>query len=535
MTNSKHAMIALAAAVTLLCGCGEKSEQSSRLSYLPVQMDKNADWSIIDKDGKEVVKEEYPADASISSVSDDGSFWVKSGDKYQLFSIDQPKQPLIDDEFTQVTDFADGRAVVGSPNTPIRIIDTKGKVVTTLEANIKRCFGFYKGYAIVLSTDDQYGIIDTNGRKVISPAYNDIRGVSEELLIVKKQQEDNIWIVLDTNGEKQGEINTEKYKFYGITAGKFTACSADNPSGPLVILDKTGKKLFDIKKAPASKNQNAYFKDGYMVFTDSEGKMGVVDEKGEIQIRGRYEDLYNMGHGEFAAKKGEKWGVVNVKDETLVDFDFSYHYAQGLGDYFLMRDGNTWSLMNKENKEVTALDEIGGYAHDYYVEYVNIDNLADQTAKMLEEFEVPKTAQDFAEQLNMDIDNNHNGNSVVFDDSFDDKVTVSLSVKFENSLAEEHTHIEKESDGWFTYDKTVSDGWTWRTEPFSAINGKIEISSEIDFTSFVKALDARLKQTHQVVSEGEYTRKVDANGRQATYRLKLEHTYGGLDVVIQEK
>ena len=534
--NSKHAMIALAAAVTLLCGCGEKSEQSSRLSYLPVQMDKNADWSIIDKDGKEVVKEEYPADASISSVSDDGSFWVKSGDKYQLFSIDQPKQPLIDEEFTQVTDFDEsGLAVVGSPNTPIRIIDTKGRIVATLGSDIKRCYFFKDGYAPVMNTDNLCGIIDKKGNIVVKPIYYSIRYWGNGAAVVKKQQEDMTEIIIDMKGEKQGEINTEKYIPQCFADNLITAQAADDPSSPLIVLDKTGKKLFSIRKAPANENNGSFYKDGYMVFIDEEGKYGVVDNQGETMIRSRYENMVNLGHGEFAAKKGEKWGVVNVKDETLVDFDFSYHYAQGLGDYFLMRDGNTWSLMNKENKEVTALDKIGGYAQDYCIEYVNIDNLVDQTAKMLEEFEVPKTAQDFAEQLNMDIDNNHYGNSVVFDNSFDDKVTVSLSVKFENSLAEEHTHIEKESDGWFTYDKTVSDGWTWRTEPFSAINGKIEISSEIDFTSFVKALDARLKQTHQVVSEGEYTQKVDANGRQATYRLKLEHTYGGLDVVIQEK
>lgn len=534
--NSKHAMIALAAAVTLLCGCGEKSEQSSRLSYLPVQMDKNADWSIIDKDGKEVVKEEYPADASISSVSDDGSFWVKSGDKYQLFSIDQPKQPLIDDEFTQVTAFEEtGLSAVGSPNTPIRIIDTKGRIVATLGTDIKRCYGFYNGYAPIQNVDNLYGIIDKKGNVIVKPAYADMRSFGNGTVLAMKQGGDKTWIIIDMKGEKQGEINTEKYQPQWFTNDMITAVPVDDPSAPLVVLDKTGKKLFNIRKAPAEKNRFQSFRDGYMVFVDEEGKYGVVDNQGETMIRSRYEDMFNLCRGEFAAKKGDKWGVVNVKDETLVDFDFSGHSWEVLGEHFLLRDGNTWSLMNKENKEVASFDNISTFSVDFYVDYVNIDNLAEQTAKMLEEFEVPKTAQDFAEQLNMDIDNNHYGNSVVFDNSFDDKVTVSLSVKFENSLAEEHTHIEKESDGWFTYDKTVSDGWTWRTEPFSAINGKIEISSEIDFTSFVKALDARLKQTHQVVSEGEYTRKVDADGRQATYRLKLEHTYGGLDVVIQEK
>lgn len=531
--NTKHVMIVLTTAVTLLSSCTE-NKQSHRLNYLAVQMEKNADWSIIDKDGNEVVKEEYPADVEISQVSDDGSFWVRSGGKYQLFSVEQPKKPLIDEEFTQATDFVDGRAVVGTPNTPIRIIDTKGKVVATLGTNIKRCFCYYDGYAVILNVDDLLGVIDREGRTVVTPIYQEMKGVSKGLAIVKKKKDDTTWNLINMKGQKTGEINTGKYKPFRISNGIVVAEGTDNPAGPTIIIDETGKKLFDIKKAPADKNSTSYYKEDFMVFTDADGKKGVVDDKGEIQIRGRYEDMFNIGQGNFAAKKGDNWGVVNAKDETLVDFDFSYYYWDMLGDNFLMRDGNTWSLMNKENKEITSFDNIGGNGHDYWADYVSIGHLVEQTAKMLEKFEQPKTGLDLSKELKLNIDEYHNSNSIIFDDSFNDKISISLKMLFFNNLAEEKTHTVKESDGWFTYDKTISDGWVWRTEPFSIIEGIIKINKEIDFTSFVTALDKRLKQTHQEISEGEYSRAVNANGKKMSYGLKLEHTAGGLDVTIQE-
>lgn len=531
--NTKHMMIALVAAVALLSSCTE-NEQSHRLNYLAVQMEKNADWSIIDKDGNEVVKEEYPADAEISKVSDDGSFWVGSGGKYQLFNVSQPKKPLIDEEFTQATDFSDGRAVVGAPNTPIRIIDTKGHIVATLGADIKRCFLYYEGYAVILNVDDLQGVIDREGRIVVTPIYQVLLGPSKGLAMAKKQKDDTTWHLINMKGQKTGEINTGKYNPFRFSNGVVIAEGTDNPTGPTIIIDETGKKLFDIRKAPADKNSTSFYKEGFMVFTDSEGKKGVVDDKGEIRIRGRYEDMFNIGQGNFAAKKGDKWGVVNVQDETLVDFDFSDHYWDMLGDNFLMRDGNTWSLMTKENKEIVSFDKIGGYGNYYYAEYINVDNLVQQTAKMLEEFEKPITASELAQEVHLDIEKCHFVNSHMFGKTFDDKVRVSLKMLFFNNLAEEKTHIEKVNDGWFTEDKVVSDGWTWRTEPFSIIEGIIKIENDIDFTNFVMALDTRLKQTHQVIAEGEYSRTVDANGKNVSYRLKLDHTAGGLNVAIQE-
>ncbi|MCR5678958.1 MAG: WG repeat-containing protein [Prevotella sp.] len=518
--------------IVSLCGCGGQDEGSHRLSYLAVQMNKNADWSIIDKDGNEVVKEEYPADTEISDVSDEGAFWVKSGDKYQLFIISQPKKPLIDEEFTQATNFSGNRAVVGSPNTPIRVIDTEGHVVATLSKDIKRCFEYYNGYAVVLNANDLYGVIDQDGKMVLKPAYTDIRGVSKGLVIGRKQEDDKIWEIINIKGEKQGEFSTEKYVLYSVSDGKIVVGPTDNPSGSISILNEKGEKMFDIHKAPSYNNQDAYYKDGFLVFTDASGKMGVVDDKGELQIRGRYEDMHNLGRGEFAAKKGDKWGVVNAKDETLVDFDFTDCFQQALGDNFLISNGKTWMLMNSENKEVTSFIKLGGIGHDFWADYVDIEHLVQCTAEWIESYEKPVTAKQLADEMKLDIDRFHYANNIVRDETLDGKMEVSTHIQFFSNMAEEKTHIEKVNDGWFTTDKVVSDGWSWSTGPFSIINGSIDLDNSIDDVTFIKTLYARIKQTHKEVSVGEYTRTVNIQGKTFTYEVKIRDSESGIDCTI---
>ena len=195
----------------VLGSCGGKKRNNKNFDYLPVQMTKGDSWSIIDKDGKEVVKEEYPSDAVLSLIYD-GVFWVKQGDKYQLYSIDDPKKPIIDEEFSRATDFAAGVAVVSNPNQQIRIINTSGNTVATLGKDIKRCWAFNEnGYAIIVDANNKCGIVDVKGNIVVKPIYADMWKVPEDLILVKKGDDDKKILIIDMEGTKQGEINQEKY------------------------------------------------------------------------------------------------------------------------------------------------------------------------------------------------------------------------------------------------------------------------------------------------------------------------------------
>ncbi len=163
----------LMAAVVILSGCKE-SNKSDGLDYLAVRFDTSDSWSIIDKDGRVVVLEEYPSDTHLSSIVD-GVYWVYSNGKYQLYNLDNPKIPVNDREYTCATPFKNGVAVVSNPDEPIQIIAKDGNTVATLSEDIVECNYFNSdGLARIKDSQGKDGVINDKGQVIISPKYGSL-------------------------------------------------------------------------------------------------------------------------------------------------------------------------------------------------------------------------------------------------------------------------------------------------------------------------------------------------------------------------
>ena len=520
--------------LTVFCSCKRSSSNPFNYDYLPVQMSKDASWSIIDKDGNEVVKEEYPADAEVSLIRD-GVYWVKSNGKCQLFSIDSPKKPLTDEEFTKVTLFNAGAAFVSNPNQQIRIIGTDGKTVVTLPKSIKKCWALSEsGYAVFQDADNKAGIIDSKGNIVVPAAYSDMMVESPEgLTLAKKSESDKKWIIINMKGEKLGEIDTEKYHLLNSTIheGKIIVRDESNEDGPSIVLDKTGKKLFEIRKA-REKYWCSSFLDGFLTFENADEKYGIVNEDGEEVIRAKYESLINLGNGEFAAKKGDKWGVINDKDETILDFEYENSGAK-MGDNYLFKDGSGWVLVGKDKKEITSCHNVSTGAANKYAEFVDIDGLANQFVKQIEEFEQPESAKETAEKAGI---KNHYEWKINRTMTIDDKLNALIVFWFRNCIAHEMSHQEQVNDGWFTYNRTVSDGWQWSDEKPYYIVGTWDFSDKsFDVDAFHSAVVEKLLQTHKKLSNGEYSKNVTISGVKKECRVSLTPKPNAITMSVEFK
>ena len=512
-------MVCALAAVLLFSGCGKKNRSEFSFDYLAVQMTKGDSWSIIDKNGKEVVKEEYPEDACLSLIYD-GVYWVKSNGKYQLYSVDSPKKPLSDAEYTRATSFHAGVAAVSIPNQPIRIADTKGNTIT-LSKDIKRCYAFTEdGYAVFLNKDNMKGVLDVKGNIVIKAVYEELETPSDGLVLAMKKRDDKTCIILDMKGNKQGEINFDKYRILnkGFSEGKIIVRNANDEKSHLIVLDKTGKKLFEIKKAVGRYGSQSYI-DGYLVFEHDGGKFGVVNDKGEVVIRAKYEDMANYGDGVFAAKKGKKWGIINEKDETIIDFDYD-DLGGMLGDNYIMVDGQSFSIVGKDNREVTSCDVID-FAFSQYAEYIDIEGLTNSLTELFESFEQKQTASKAAEEYALSIDDYHYQRYISRPINIDGKITGNFNLWFENNLAEEIIHQEQVNDGWFTYTRTVSDGWQWSSAIISSINGELTIDETVSAADLYQALCRQLASGRKKIGEGIYSKNVKINGKTLECRTTL--------------
>ena len=522
--------VAVLAVTMLLSGCGKKTKSEINFDYLPVQMSKGESWSIIDKDGKEVVKEEYPADARLSFVCD-GAYWVYSNEKYQLYNLDNPKKPVIDEEFTSATNFKGGVALVGSPNQPIRIIDTKGKIVAQLSKDIKRCYTFnQEGYAVICNTNDKEGLIDTKGNIVIAPAYNLLSVPNDGLVLAKKDADDKKMFILNMKGEKQGEINLEKYDLPNrqFSEGKLAVFNANDNESPTIILNDKGEKLFEIKKAKGWFDAN--YLEGYLVFSNGEAR-GVVDEDGEVVIRPKYKRMTNLSNGTFAAMKDDKWGIIDANDETIIDFDYDW-FACLMGDNFVLKDGSSWALIGKDGKELTSFANLDFHS-DSCVEYVDVTGITAAVYNFIVDYEQAFTPAQLAKKLSLSLDDYHYSSRIGSELDADGKATVSLTSWYDGGVTEEKTHQEEVNDGWFTTTRTVSDGWNWNTEVPSRISGTVELKeSSINLKDFYKALLAKMSEGRTKVSDNVFTKNIKVNGSTVECRTTLEQNYSNVGVEI---
>ena len=499
-------------ATLLLAGCARKEKNERNFEYMPVQMSNGEAWSIIDKDGKVVVKEEYPADAMLSPIYD-GVYWVKSGDKYQLYNINNPKRPIIDEEFSRVTAFFSGVSVVSNSNSPIQIINTDGEFVRTLEKSIKRCYPFNEsGYAIFMTIDNKEGVIDATGKIVVQPNYETLIGGNGYFLAQKKKG-DIKFTILNSDGEKIGELDTEKYYPLNVSFndGKLLVRNADDEESSTIVLDTKGQKIFDIKKSKA-KYYCPGFLDAYMVFNNGEGKYGVANDQGEISIRAKYESMTNLGNGKFFAKKGDKWGVVDEQDETLIDFDYDGTFCM-MGDNYLMKDGNNWSLVGTDGKELVSFDNFGYYANDY-VEFVDVTAICNAIVEFIAKTEMLQAAEEVAMSFELDIDDYHYNKKIQRSANYDDKLKGDYYIWFDGFVTEEKTHQEQENDGWFTYNRTVSDGWVWTQALPNRVSGKLNIEdSSINAKDLYQSVCSKLALDRTKVDDNTYSKNVTIGGK----------------------
>lgn len=506
----------------MLSGCEQKGNFKNLPEYYAVQMSKGDSWSIIDKDGKVVVKEEYPAEAEISNIYD-GVFWVKQDDKYQLFSIENPKKPVIDEEFTSVTTFQGGRSAVANPNYPIRIINPKGETVATLSKDIESCMMFTDdGYALVRNHDYKWGLINADGKEVLKTEYFSITILGEGEVLVTKNIDDKKLLIMDTQGKKLGEIDRQKYdmRSYTLSEGKLLVTLKDETNGPTIVLDKTGKKLFEIKKA---KSCEGYYDGGYLVIGNGEGKFGIVNDKGEIVIRQKYDGLVNIGNGEFYAKKGDKVGVINASDEAIVEFEYE-DWGYIMSTNYMLHDASGYVIVNKEGKELISFEEYGSVMFSsYFAQYVDIDGIVDALVKCIEEYESAETAEQMAKKNNWDIEQAHHAVYCTMNHRIGTQVNAELKVYFDGNVAEEKFHEEKVNDGWFTTTNMVSDGWQWTNVVPNGIDGDIVPSGlGVSTHDFFEQVLGKLEKGREKQPDGTFKKRVKSGGYVIDVLTKLE-------------
>lgn len=540
----KQAILAVSCVVITaltLCSCGKKSEYD--YEYLAVKMSKGEGWSIIDKNGKVVVNDEYPSDATLSAVYD-GVYWVQSGNTYQLFSVDNPKRPIVDEGFTRATDFHAGRAVVSAPNQPIKVIDTKGKVVATLDKDIKRCYPFSEnGYAVIVSSDNKYGVIDQNGKVTIKPEYAYMEDkFSDGVVLASKQSGDNKFSVIDGNGKELGSIDSDKYSILGIYSEDKILVMTNDDNRRFVVLDKSGNKLFEIKKAGGYiAGAEVKYVDGYIVFSNDEGRYGIANDKGEDVIRAKYNSIMNLGNGEFAVQKDGKWGIVDADDNVIIDLDYDFAIGFTLGGNYCVEDGNEYLIVKKDNKNTVLTSfSMMSYSASDYAKYIDASIVVNRLVEYCNKFEKPLPVSQISKFMGMSPSSYRRKQRISdLNERYEDVAVLSVSMNFDDYVTKDITHKEKVSYGLYSYDKTVVDGWEWTDAMPTMIELDISAygsSNDLNWDDVYKAVRDQISKGCQDITDNEeyesYLKTIKDGNNSIEVSFTFEQRNNGMAVYI---
>lgn len=476
MRTAIHAVaVVLSAGAIVSCDSSALSSADDNvLEYLAVKKDAKDNWSIIDRDGKVVVDQEYAADDTVSIVYEGGVYWVRSGEKIRLFSIDSPKKAISEGEYDDVTNFSCGRAFVSNLGEPIILIGSDGKHIKTLDRTVVEVCAYSDGLALFKSQDGRWGYLDSKGDVAVRAIFDDAFPFNNGYAFAVKGKNA---CLINKNGDVVTAINSTVYTpRHKYAEGKMGVVkSAGNGGSSVTYLDKDGKELF----CPLKGFSNPMpFNDGYAVLEnyvkDGPSEYAVINDKGETVIRrGKYTVISHIHDGLFIVVRGEgQVGIVDKDDNQVVKCEYSDGLYRTLGDHFIMKSGRYWVLVDQEGKEVknTEFYACSGY-QSKRVRFIDVkahvDNfLKSVTAKGYAPLKGHLDAAGFAKAMGLALDSVEAYSSSVERTAAAGPLSwETLTVfEFDGSLKTVKYREETTNDGWFESTNVVEDGYQWNPD-----------------------------------------------------------------------
>lgn len=503
MNNLKKRLLKswpLMLAAVCLCGCSGKKENRLNVDYIAVQFEEKQNWSIIDASGKVVASEEYPADNRISEIFND-VYWVKSSEGYQLYNISDPKKPVTDDVYDNATGFCQGRAAVSRSGEQIRIVSESGETVCTLGPEIRRVWHFSNnGLAVFLDgKTGKYGYINRDGKIKIKPTFDGATMFCDGHAIAVDTTGGKIRkLIIDTDGNTTGQMSDE---YSAVSAffneGLLPVIQEDTKDKHLEFMNQEGKIELTLAKSEFSTRINSTnhaigilsgahnFLDGYVTFRNKDDKYGVANKEGETVIRPKYNLMVNLGKERFRAERSGKWGIVDAEDNTIVPFEYDNIANIRLGGNYLVKSGDLIRAVNDEGKKAfnDEFSNVSIYGCDEYAEFTDIKGMSKVLAGLFLKtgyngMPFGTKVSSVAKSLNVASPEKYKNSLCLNGDMTLNnypEVKPEIEFYFNNQPVETVSHQEKVNDGWWTYNKTVIDGYRYTNGILTMVKAKVSL------------------------------------------------------------
>lgn len=355
----------------LFTACNSSSSGDVELEYLPVQLELDGKWAMIDGKGNLLFGEDFKHEPTAVS---NGLFSVREGDDYTLYKAAAKPMPICQ-ELVSVGVYREGLIPATPKKGRINLVDGEGKTKATLNPDagkeITGCFPYFtEGMLLIRNEEGKFGYADKSGKIVIESKYEDAYPFSNGLAIVSKEvNEETVLMAIDKTGKEifrfKKDIRPISYTFN---------------EGFLAVKDDDGRCGFLDKKGEFNKTNGKVvtigdFNSKYFAFMNGDHEWGVMDISGEQIIKPKYGSVNILADGNFFAKDDKDYIVLDKNgDKKLEISDYSYVAPIQSGNFnFIARDRSKYVLLDKNGKQVGKEEFVGVNTNPALGEMVTTD------------------------------------------------------------------------------------------------------------------------------------------------------------------
>lgn len=318
--------------------------QYSGIGY---RISKDKKRGIIDQQGKIIVPPIYD-DVSPFTYGNRDFFKVKNGEKYGI--VNREGKMVIPLDFEYIDDLNDNYLVV-SPQRKVGLYDKNGNCILPVQYRWITKTASRSSTILVFSIDENsFNFLDKNNKIILPEDVIEYGYVLDEILLKSPIARDGLFYVRTKNG-KYGMLNeisgTLEVPFLydeiiqctnsseGIT---YFSVRKGNKYG---LINENGDVIIPIKYNAISltfANSTAYFTD-------------------------RSENENNSNDFQVVVAKDKKYGTVNLKDEVVIPFQYSFLQRLSYSGLFKAKTGNQYQILDKDGKGIinNTFDEVADF------------------------------------------------------------------------------------------------------------------------------------------------------------------------------
>ena len=361
----------------------ENYDKSENIRYEKnvLKVKKDEKWGLIDLEGKEIASPIYDKIETLKGI--ENSIIVEKDGKKGLLNDKGSK--IIDTEYSDIQslgdDYKNGYITINSEN-KYGIISFSGEKI--LENSYEKIENIYGDKYFVIKENGKQILIDKQGNKILSDGFDEIKQIANTGIIYTKQ---NKFGLMDFEGNIQ--IENEYDNLQEINTDIFKA-TKDGKTG-IIDKDKNEKVAFEYKDSKYNKKAGIYITDdenynSKILNSNFETKIeGILSEintdDGYMKIKqGEEYKYYNFkfeqkdvkdilpSNNLFLSKQGEKYGYVDSKGNTVVDYIYDDAKEQNEYGFLAVKKDGLWGSINKDG--VTVIEPTYNLDNNLVIDFI---------------------------------------------------------------------------------------------------------------------------------------------------------------------